>query len=379
MSQVRDVAIVGAGLLGLAAGRALTAQGRDVVLLEQAEIGHESAGSKGSCRIFRLGYPDPFYVAAARQAGELWRQLEAESGRAILLPAPQLSFGTGLRAVQGAMTKAGAPCELLPASEVERRFPAIRTGGPALLEPDSCVTAADQALAALADAVADIRTGIRVTSLADDGRLVTLSTSTGPVTARVAIITAGPWSGGLLETLGVGVPARPTLEQVAYLKPATAAMPATGATAAGKPVPIFMCHGTRTPYGLPVPGSPLYKIGIHPSGPIADPDARDQRADEYLVARLTEVARTFLPGYDPVPAATERCIYDSTPDEDFVVDRVGNVVIGCGTSGHGFKFGPLFGEWLAALATGQPGVAADQRFALNRFARAASAPLPHRG
>ncbi|HEY2638988.1 MAG TPA: FAD-dependent oxidoreductase [Streptosporangiaceae bacterium] len=379
MSQVRDVAIVGAGLLGLAAGRALTAQGSDVVLLDQAEIGHEGAGSKGSCRIFRLGYPDPFYVAAARQAGELWRQLEAESGRAILLPAPQLSFGTGLPAVHAAMTKAGAPCELLPASEVERRFPAIWTGGPALLEPDSCVTAADQALAALADGIADIRTGIRVASLADDGRLVTLRTSRGPVTARVAIITAGPWSGGLLETLGVGLPSRPTLEQVAYLKPATAATPATPATAASQRVPIFMCHGTRTPYGLPVPGSPLYKIGIHPSGPIADPDARDQRADEYLVARLTEVARTFLPGYDPVPAATERCIYDSTPDEDFVVDRVGNVVIGCGTSGHGFKFGPLFGEWLAALATGQPGESADQRFALNRFARTASAPQRCRG
>ena len=149
MSQVRDVAIVGAGLLGLASGRALTAQGRDVVVLEQAEIGHQGAGSKGSCRIFRLGYADPAYVAAARSAGELWRQLEAESGYVIMHPTAQLTFGTGLRAVMEAMTQAGAPCELLPASEVAHRFPAIRTGGPALLEPESCVTAADQALAAL--------------------------------------------------------------------------------------------------------------------------------------------------------------------------------------------------------------------------------------
>ena len=128
-----------------------------------------------------------------------------------------------------------------------------------------------------------------------------------------------------------------------------------------------------------MPGTPLYKIGIHPSGPVADPDARDQRADDHLVARLSDVARRLLPGYDPVPAHTERCIYDNTPDEDFVVDRVGNVVIGCGTSGHGFKFGPLFGEWLAALATGQPAPPQDQRFAMSRFARAAAAPLPRRG
>jgi|SRR5271165_555212 len=358
MSQVRDVAIVGAGLLGLAAGRALTARGRDVVLLEQAEIGHQGAGSKGSCRIFRLGYPDPEYVAAARQAGELWRQLEAESGRAILLPAPQLTFGTGLRAVRDAMNRAGAPCELLPAGEVAQRFPAIRTSGPALFEPDSCVTAADQALAALADGVAEIRTGVRVASLADEGTRVTLRTGNGPVTARVAIITAGPWSGGLLETLGIALPSRPTLEQVAYLRPAVLG---------NRPPPIFISHGTQSPYGLPVPGSALYKIGIHPSGPVADPDARDQPADDYLVARLSEVARRFLPGYDPVPARTERCVYDNTPDQDFVLDRVGNVVIGCGTSGHGFKFGPLFGEWLAALATGQPGAAPDRRFALSRL------------
>jgi sarcosine oxidase len=376
MSQVRDVAIVGAGLLGLAAGRALTARGHDVVLLEQAEVGHQGAGSKGSCRIFRLGYPDPVYVAAARQARELWRQLEAESGRAILLPVPQLTFGVGLSRVHDAMRQAGAPCELLPTAAVARRFPAIRTGGPALLEPESCVTAADQALAALAAGVAEVRTGIRVVSLADDGRRVMLRTSSGPVNARVAIVTAGPWSGGLLASLGISLPSRPTLEQVGYLRPAA---PAAQSPAPSEQAPIFMCHGTRTPYGLPVPGSPLYKIGIHPSGPVADPDARDQAVDEHLVARLSEVARQFLPGYDPVPAATERCIYDNTPDEDFVLDRVGNVVIGCGTSGHGFKFGPLFGEWLATLATGQPGSAPDQRFGLKRLANGPAGPLSRPG
>ncbi len=376
MSQVRDVAIVGAGVLGLAAGRALTARGRDVVVLEQAEIGHQGAGSKGSCRIFRLGYPDPGYVAAARRAGELWRQLEAESGRVILHPTPQLTFGTGLRGVQDAMSQAGAPWELLTAGEVAQRFPTISTGGPALLEPESCVTAADQALAALADGVAEIQTGVRVASLADAGGRVTLRTSSEPVIARVAIITAGPWSGRLLETLGIGLPLRPTLEQVAYLRLAAPD---------DQPAPIFICHGTPSPYGLPVPGTSLYKVGIHLSGPVADPDGGDQPADDYQVARISEVVRQVLPGYDPAPAETERCMYDNTPDEDFVVDRVGNVVIGCGTSGHGFKFGPLFGEWLADLATGQPRDAPSERFALSerfaqsRFARAAAAPRPRRG
>ena len=369
MAQVREVAIVGAGLLGLAAGRALAARGRDVVLLEQAGVGHDRAGSKGSCRIFRLGYPEPGYVTAARQARVLWHELEAGTGRRILQPAPHLTFGGGLAAVQAAMQAAGAPCELLPAGEVARRFPAIRIDGPALLEPESCVIAADEALAALADGGPEIRAGVRVLSLADDGRQVTLRTTQGPVTARTAIITAGPWSAGLATSAGLPVPGRPTMEQVGYLRPRQD--PAAGPGEQSARPPIFICHGDQAPYGLPVPGSPLYKIGIHPSGPVTDPDAQQQGPDPVLVARLAAVARRFLPGYEPEPASTERCVYDNTPDEDFVLDRRGNVVLGCGTSGHGFKFGPLFGEWLAQLAgagAGPDWPVPARRFALARFA-----------
>ena len=373
MAQLRDVAIVGAGLVGLSAARALAARGRDVVVLEKAEIGNADSGSKGRCRIFRLGYPDPVYVRAAQQAGSLWRELEAESGTQILWPVPQLTIGTGLRTVQDAMITAGARCELLTAEEAARRFPAMRVGGPALLEPDSAVIAADAALAALAARPADIRTGVRVTRLSDDGRQVTLRTTAGPVTARVAIVTAGPWSGGLLAALSVPVPGRATLEQVAYLEPADPAHPPS--------MPIFIAHAEQAPYGLPVPGSPLFKIGIHQSGPAIDPDAQDPSPDPWLLARLADTVREYLPALRPQPAATERCVYDNTPDEDFIVDRVGQVVIGCGTSGHGFKFGPLLGEWLADLADGQASAGSlagagslasldpqqSERFAVGRF------------
>ena len=143
--------------------------------------------------------------------------------------------------------------------------------------------------------------------------------------------------------------------------------------------PIFIAHAEQAPYGLPVPGSLLYKVGIHPSGPAISPDAQHQEADSYLIGRLSEVARRYLPGYDCEPAAAERCIYDNTPDEDFILGRAGNVVVGCGTSGHGFKFGPLLGRWLADLAAGpagspaaaDPGSALDpvlrRRFSLDRF------------
>jgi sarcosine oxidase len=362
MTPVRDVAIVGAGLLGLAAGRALAARGRDVVVLEQAEVGHPASGSKGSSRIFRLGYPDPYYVTAARQARDRWHELEAQSGRRILRPLPQLTFGPGLRGVHAAMIAAGAPGQLLQKADVAERFPALQVDGPALLEPDSAMIAAEEALMALAAGVPEIRTGVRVIRMADDGRQVTLRTTADVITAQAAIITAGPWSAGLLASVSMAVPGRPTLEQVAYLRPA-----------GQDDAPIFVCHGEQTPYGVPVPGSRLYKIGIHPSGPATDPDAQNQEADQRILGRLAELARRYLPGYHPEPVITERCVYDNTPDEDFIIDRIGNIVVGCGTSGHGFKFGPLLGEWLADLVTSPDGFPAEQglrqRFAISRFSR----------
>jgi sarcosine oxidase len=356
-----DVVVVGAGLLGLAAARALTLRGHEVILLEQAEVGHEASGSKGSCRIFRLGYDDADWVAMAMRARGPWSALEEECGRRLLHPAPHLTFGAELDAVRDAMRHAGAPHELLAEAEAAARFPALDIGGPALLEPQSCVISADAALQALAAAVPGIRAGVTVTGITDDGREVTVRTTSGPVTARAAVVCAGPWTGALLAGSGIAVPSEATLEQVGYV--------ATG----GPPdpaLPIFICHGPPEPYGLPVPGEALYKIGFHHSGPVTDPSSQDQGPDDELTTRLTALARRYLRGLVPDLVRTERCVYDNSPDEDFIVDRVGRIVIGSGTSGHGFKFGPLLGEWLADLATGREPDPAVRRFSLGRFASA---------
>jgi sarcosine oxidase len=356
-----DVVVVGAGLLGLSAARALTRRGREVVLLEQAEVGHEASGSKGSCRIFRLGYDDAELVAMAMRARGSWTELEGESGRRLLHPTPHLTFGEQLDGVRDAMRDAGAPHELLTGPEAAARFPGIAVGGPALLEPESCVISADAALQALAAGVPGLRAGVRATGIADDGHQVTVRTTAGDVSARAVVVCAGPWATGLLEGTGISVPSKATLEQVGYVS--------TAGSADAVP-PIFICHGPPEAYGLPVPGEPLYKIGFHHSGPVIDPGSQDQAPDSRISARLYGLARQYLPGLSPDLVRTERCVYDNSPDEDFIVDRVGRVVIGSGTSGTGFKFGPLLGELLADLATGQDPDPAVLRFSLGRFAAA---------
>jgi sarcosine oxidase len=84
--------------------------------------------------------------------------------------------------------------------------------------------------------------------------------------------------------------------------------------------------------------------------------------------------RRRLPGLDPVGVAAETCLYTMTADEDFVLDRVGPVVIGAACSGHAFKFAPLLGEVLADLALGGEPDIPRGRFSLARPALATAPP-----
>jgi sarcosine oxidase len=46
----------------------------------------------------------------------------------------------------------------------------------------------------------------------------------------------------------------------------------------------------------------------------------------------------------------QSCLYTTTADEHFVLERRGRVVVGSACSGHGFKFAPAVGRRLAELA-----------------------------
>jgi sarcosine oxidase len=50
------------------------------------------------------------------------------------------------------------------------------------------------------------------------------------------------------------------------------------------------------------------------------------------------------------PVHAETCLYTNTADESFVLERHGRIVVGSACSGHGFKFAPVVGQRLAALA-----------------------------
>ena len=141
-------------------------------------------------------------------------------------------------------------------------------------------------------------------------------------------------------------------------------------------LPVFIEWGGDMVYGLPVPEGGehggAYKVSHHTPGRVLEPrdfdplDPEPFPDDPALVAVLSDAVARLVPCLNPEPVATERCVYDNSSDTDFVLDRVGDVVVGCGTSGHGFKFGPLLGELLANLADGTRPALDLRRFALAR-------------
>src|SRR6201990_618197 len=79
------VVIVGAGTFGASLAWWLAGRGEEVVLVDQFEPGDVRATSGGETRLIRCSHgADEDYAVSARRARTLWRELEAESGEALL-------------------------------------------------------------------------------------------------------------------------------------------------------------------------------------------------------------------------------------------------------------------------------------------------------
>jgi sarcosine oxidase len=377
-----DLIIVGAGLAGAAAARSAAARGASVVVLEQFGPGHRYGSSHGSARIFRRAYPDPLYVRLTGQAGEQWRVLEAAAGETLLTMTGGIDFGAlrdpvGLHAV---LAGCGVPADLLPAEEAGRRWPQFdfTAAGPVLFHQDAGVLDPDRAVAALLRLAtargADVRFDTQVTSLAAGGDGAVIRAGDEEFTAPVAVIAAGAWTAPLLEGLVRLPPLAVTQQQVFHFapaeqdKPPNPAHPATTtAHPAAEPWPAFIGYDEAGYcYALPggrdgvVPGA--IKVGEHDPGPVTSAAGRDFRVDAAARARVTGFVRRRLPGLDPTVVNEVTCLYTWTANEDFILDRRGPFVVASPCSGHGAKFAPLLGEFIADLAAGRP--APDPRFTL---------------
>jgi sarcosine oxidase len=324
-----EVVVVGAGIMGSATAYALAREGRDVLLLEQFRVGHEHGSSHGRSRIVRLAYPEVEFVELAKEAFVGWRELEQESGQELLELNGLLELVVSSeQSTADALAAAGAAYELLDADGARSRWPVgVPDGWTVLFQPEAGIVRADLALRAFVDGA--LAHGAR---LEEETRVESLD----ELDAKVIVVTAGPWIGNFFPDL----PVRTTRETLAYFR----------REAAPLPVVAQLDPDTRGHliYSL---HDPLYglKAGVHHGGVAVGPD-EPGGPDPAVVDRVAEwVARTYRDA-DPDPVGAETCMYTTTADERFILERRGNVVIGSACSGHGFKFAPAIGARLAAMA-----------------------------
>ncbi len=338
-----DVVILGAGAMGSATAWWLARRGRDVVLLEQFDQGHVNGSSHGSARIFRLAYNDPAYVRMAQEALPLWREVEADTGRTLLDTTGGIDHGDPrlVDAVAGALQTCGAAHEVIHAAAARERWPGMRFEDNVVFHQDGGRCRADDAVRALQDRAAALGADVRFNT----GRAALRATSRGvevdaagqTFRAPVAVVTAGAWVRDVVgDELAPDV--KVTQEQIQHFAPRV-----------DGEWPSFIHHGQPWLYGLLAPGEGV-KVAEHHVGPVVDPDRRPPR-DPAAEATVVRYVEQWFPGLDPTPVRVAECLYTTTPDESFVIERRGPVVIGSPCSGHGFKFTPLIGRRLADLAS----------------------------
>ncbi len=367
------VIVVGAGVMGLSAACALAGRGAEVTVLERHTLGHDWASSHGLSRAIRHEYGDAaIYTHMVVLSLPLWEDLARETGRHLYTETGVLTLGQpdDGHTLPGyeTMRAAGLPVERLDADECRARFPQFtpRGYGAITYNPTGGMLHTSECLLALAGRLrvrgGTLRKGVRVARVEPlaGGRGRVVLEDGGALDADRVIVTAGPWVRGVLPDLDL--PITPTRQQVCYFAGLPAGQFAVGA------FPVFLAGMEY--YGFPLIGPGWFKVGCHTFGDRVDPDA-GYPPDEADVAGVRDFLRRVIPAAADAPLAlVDRCMYDVSPDEDFILDlHPGGpgVVIGSGYSGHGFKFGILVGELLAALALDEQPAVPLERFRLARF------------
>jgi sarcosine oxidase len=315
------VAVVGAGVMGCATAWALRERGAEVTVHEQFALDHDRGSSHGLTRIFRVAYPDADWVRFAQEAYAGWQELDPSLlglyGLIELIADPELTSAHALE-------ECGVPYRLLDKDEVRAQGANLPDGWTALYVADAGVVFADRARHAfLAAAGVEVETNRRIES-------------TDELDADVVVVTAGSW----VRDLVPGVPVTVTRETVAYFE------------REGPPPPSIVDLNAETGgHGMYSLHDPVHglKAGAHHAGAEADPGT-EAPPDPAIVERIASWVSERFPDVNPEPVDVQTCLYTTTADEHFVLERRGRVVVGSACSGHGFKFAPAVGRRLAKLA-----------------------------
>jgi D-hydroxyproline dehydrogenase subunit beta len=370
----REVAVVGAGIVGTATARELAVRGVDVVLLDAGEVSGGTTGlGEGNvlCSDKDVG-PE---LELSLRGLELYDELEERLGgearirrKGALIVHPDEATWAAEPARLERLREAGVDSRPIAADDVAELEPEL-TGelwGASLFEADLQCAPREiaRALAREAEeAGAQIRTHSRVQSVGP-GRVVLADGER--VSAGSVVIAAGPWSAALAEPAGLRLPLEPRKGQLVRLGP----LPVRRKVVDGSYLGSVMSGDA----GLQV----TTVVETTWDGDVLVGSSRERRGfdtsvDDAVSGAMIERAARLFPRLATLPwTAAWAGLRPWLPDHLPAIGQsvaVDGLWLATGHEGAGVALGPVTGRLVAQLYCGEPPVVDPAPFDPDRFGR----------
>lgn len=380
-ASVYDLAIIGAGVMGLFTAEFARRRGATVLLVDQWRVGDPRAASFSLTRSIRNDYLDPVYARLAVEARKLWLDFQRQTGESFLIECGCLNIAKAsvtpalsetyaeqsYRVVEGLHLKAQA----FTRDGLRARFPQFDAdlgrldveAGFLYVPP---ITAA--LLGRLQAVAVTIEENTVVHRIRRQQGLITIDTSAGDRVAERLVLTAGLGTNELLartDGCDLRLPLRPDRpSESKYLIPP----PAKRAMFTPSRLPVFAYLDVGI-YGHPMleGRTPGVKIGYY-----NPPDVRRQVTSITSVQSFVAECMPELQDARVLDVeGADQCSYDLVADDNFILGAIPGLpggAVGTGWRGTGYKFAPLIGRTLMELAFEKETVEDISRFAPERFA-----------
>jgi sarcosine oxidase len=340
-----DIAVVGAGIVGLSTAYAAVQQGLSVTVYDAAPPG--SGQSAGQSRLFRHAHDDPRMVALAVESRGVWREWESDFGTELVSADGGVALGPTvpdrLKILSGFPE---IPARPIDSAELAERLPLLAAyDGQAMVDESAGVIRTRVAVAALTDRLGDSIVVDHVLSLRPTtSGGIEVRTATGRHEHGRALVCAGRGTSALARGVGVSIPVRHDAT-VRVTFPVTGRPPERIATLQDS----SGAFGESSVYGSAYPGNAHYAVGIgghvpgNEDGSLADPGQLAVFADQ-----TAAYVNRALPGLDPTPVDYVHCWTTELPwasDAIAVWETPGVSFL----AGHNlFKHAPALGRALAS-------------------------------
>jgi len=356
---VPSAVIAGAGVFGASVAHRLTRSGWDVTIVDPYPPGHVRAASGHETRLIRFAHgPESWYVRSVLRARDLWRELEAESGRSLMLECGLAWFARreeGWESESEEVLRAErVPVVRLSVDETAALFPSFDGDGLSfvLYEPEAGILRARDAVHALMDLTLAAGATLVAGAARPEGNAVLVKGER--LEADRIVWACGAWLPSLFPGL---VKLRVTKQDLFHF--------GTDASWQSPPVPGWVDYDAAA-YGTGDVDGHGVKVAPDEEGPAFDPDSDPRIASSEVEERARAYMAMRFPALSEAPLVGARsCPYALTPDTHFIIaphpehDRVW--ILG-GGSGHGFKHGPALAEYVEELLEGE--TKPDERFGL---------------